>query len=314
MAEKLRIVFMGTPAFAVPAFEALAAAHEIVAVYTQPPRPKGRGQHVQLSPVHEAAKTRGIDVFHPASLKKSPEAVGQFRALKADVAVVAAYGLILPPGVLDAPRFGCLNIHASLLPRWRGASPIQHAIWKGDAQSGVCIMQMEEGLDTGPVISREAIVLDPAMTAPLLHDALAALGARMIKDAAGRLAREQEKLPATAQPAEGATYAPLLKKEDGRIDWNKTAIEIDRQIRALNPWPGVYGFLPGGARLKILAAAPGAGAVTGKPGTLTDAQGHVVCGDGTVLQLLQVQPDNARPMDIKAALNGRALAPGMVLE
>ena len=252
-ARTLRIAFMGTPDFAVPALKSLIdGPHEVVCVYSQPPRPKGRGQKVQPSPVHEAASAHNIPVFTPKSLRRDEAAQMQFLAHDLDVAIVAAYGLLLPPAVLKAPRHGCLNIHASLLPRWRGASPIQHAIWHGDQQSGVALMQMEEGLDTGPVIAMRAVPIHATTTAQSLHDELSALGAVLTAEMLDVLARDGS-LKSIPQDDAGAAYAPLLKKDDGYIDWTKDASSIDRQIRALNPWPGVWTTTPDGKRLKILA-------------------------------------------------------------
>ena len=309
MAKDLRVVFMGTPDFAVPALRAIiGAGFHVVAVYSQPPRPKGRGQKVQPSPVHQAALDAGIRVYNPVSLKKDQGAQAQLAALGADVAVVAAYGLILPRTVLDAPRFGCLNIHASLLPRWRGASPIQHAVWHGDAQSGVAIMQMEEGLDTGPVLAESAVAINDDTTAQMLHDTLAAAGADLIVATLRRIAAGDRLTPAP-QDESRATYAPLLSKDDGRIDWTQDAARIGRQIRALNPWPGVW-TLAGGKRLKILAAVPAQGSFSGAPGTLADRSGHVVCGGGTALRLVTVQPESARPMDAPAAISGKYVVEG----
>ena len=229
MSKKLRIGFMGTPDFALEALKAIhAVGHDVVCVYSQPPRPKGRGHKLQPSPVHEFAEQRGIPVFHPKSLK-SEEAQDQFAAHNLDVAIVAAYGLILPKAVLEAPKMGCINIHASLLPRWRGASPIQRAIWEQDEESGVTLMQMDEGLDTGPEIMKKAVRLDEYETATILHDRLAILGAEMILEALDKLAKNGQ-LPHKEQESEGVTYAHLLKKDDGKINWNQHAEEIDAQI------------------------------------------------------------------------------------
>lgn len=307
--KPLRIVFMGTPDFAVPALRLLARHHEVIAVYSQPPRPKGRGQQVQLSPVHAAAEDMGIPVFNPLSLKKDAAAQGVFAAHDADVAVVAAYGLILPQAVLDAPRLGCLNIHASLLPRWRGASPIQHALWHGDAQSGVGIMQMEAGLDTGPVLAERAVTLHDTTTAQSLHDELAALGGALIGETLHRLAAGETIAP-TPQDAARVTYAPLLHKDDGRVVWAQDALHLDRQIRALNPWPGVWTMTAAGKRMKILQAAPANLSFSVAPGTVADRLGHVACGDGTTLRLIRVQPENGKPMDAAAAINGGHLRDG----
>lgn len=305
----MRIVFMGTPDFAVPALKALVAAgHEVVAVYTQPPRPKGRGQMVQKSPVHVCAEDFGLPVFTPTSFKKEPDAVTAFSAHKADCAVVAAYGLILPQTVLDAPRFGCLNIHASLLPRWRGAAPIQRAIWAGDAQSGITIMQMEAGLDTGLMLLKDSIAITPETTAQKLHDALSTLGGRLIIEA---LAQLQNLAPEQQDDAQ-AIYAHMLRKEDGQINWQQTALEIDRQIRALNPWPGTFTTGPKG-RVKILSAQIDAATTHQPSGLCIDENARIACGGGTILQLLQVQPENTKPMSGADALRGGYLAIGTVL-
>lgn len=306
-AGKLRVVFMGTPDFAVAALRRIVdSGFDVVAVYSQPPRPKGRGQHVQCSPVHEVAAAAGIPVYHPLSLKKDAAARAQFAAHDADVAVVAAYGLILPQEVLDAPRLGCLNIHASLLPRWRGASPIQHAIWKGDAQTGVSIMQMEAGLDTGPVLAARPVEIRDVTTAQGLHDELAALGGALIVTVLERLAAG-ETIDAVAQDDAQSVYAPLLRKEDGMIDWTQEAAAIDRQVRALNPWPGVWTRTGAGARVKILEARVLDEHYTEPPGTLVNRHGDVACGGDTGLRLLSVQPENARAMDLIAAVNGGKL-------
>lgn len=304
---------MGTPDFAVPALERLIASHhEVIAVYSQPPRPKGRGQQVQNSPVHEAAARHDIPVFTPRSLKKDEQARKEFLMLNPDVAVVAAYGLILPKDIIEGPKYGCLNIHGSLLPRWRGASPIQHAIWKGDQESGNCIMKMEEGLDTGPVISRRAVPIRAETTSTSLYGELAALGAAMIHEVIDDIATRGALPPLTPQDDALSTYAPMLKKEDGLIDWNQTATEIDCQIRGLNPWPGVFTMNGKSHRLKVLEAITVSEQTTANPGTIF-AKGLVACGGGTVLKLVKVQPDNAKPMDINGALNGRYVEEGMKL-
>lgn len=310
--SSLRVVFMGTPEFSVPALRMIAdAGFDVVAVYSQPPRPKGRGQQVQKSPVHEAADLLGIPVFTPLSLKKDMDAQKQFAAHDADIAVVAAYGLILPQAVLDAPRYGCLNIHASLLPRWRGASPIQHAIWHGDAESGVGIMQMEAGLDTGPVIAQRAVPIRDTTTAQSLHDELSALGAALMVEILKKTQGEGRQA-ATAQDNTHATYAGLLTKDDGRVDWTRSAADIDRQVRALNPWPGVWTNDGAGKRVKIIAVAPGDTA-SAAAGTVIDRHGHVACGDGRSLRLVTVQPENAKAMDCAAAVNGKYIVPGTML-
>ncbi len=249
----MRLAFMGSPEFAVPALHALhGARHDIRAVYCQPPRPAGRGQALRPCPVHRAAVALGLEVRTPARLRSDAAEHAAFAALDLDAAVVAAYGLILPQPMLDAPRRGCLNIHASLLPRWRGAAPIQAAILAGDAETGITIMQMDAGLDTGPILLAEAVPIADTANAASLHDELAAIGARLV------LRVLAEHPPARPQPAEGATYAPKLTRQDGRIDWTRDAEAIHRQVRALNPWPGTFTRL-GGEMLKVLrrGACPG---------------------------------------------------------
>ncbi len=298
------IVFMGTPPFAVAALDALVkAGHRIVAVYTQPPRPAGRGYAVQKSAVHQYADEHGFAVFTPKSLKKDSDARAAFAALNADVAVVAAYGLILPQDVLDAPKHGCINIHASLLPRWRGAAPIQRAILAGDDTSGVCIMQMEAGLDTGPVLLRDSVAITDHTTATTLHDDLAAMGGRLIVDTMAQL----ETLTPHAQGEEGVTYAHMLSKDDGRIDWTQSARVIERQLRALTPWPGVWCLRSNGQRLKVLAAEIVAGRNDNRAGTVLE-DAIITCGDASLLRLVTVQPENKKAMSARDALNGGHLA------
>ncbi len=304
MTEPLRVAFMGTPDFAVPALAALIdGPHEVVAVYSQPPRPKGRGHKVQPSPVHALAEAHGIPVYTPKSLKKDEVKHAKFKALDLDVAVVAAYGLILPREILEAPKYGCLNIHASLLPRWRGAAPIQYAVWEGDDESGITIMQMEEGLDTGPMIEKRSVKILPTTTAQSLHDELSALGGAMIIDVLDVLA-EKGSLEVEEQDDEFSTYAPMLAKDDGRVDWTQDAAAIDCQIRALNPWPGVWTETLAGKRVKILEAEPVTDRYTEAPGMLVDRTGHVVCGNDTALRLLKIQPESAKAMDVAGAVNG----------
>ncbi len=315
----LRIAFMGTPDFAVPALDALrSSGHEVVCVYTQPPRPKGRGQQVQPSPVHMYADDHGIPVFTPKSLKKEEEQA-EFAGHNLDVAVVAAYGLILPKAILDAPKYGCLNIHASLLPRWRGASPIQHAIWSGDEETGITIMQMDEGLDTGPMLLKRVVKIRPQTTAQSLHDELAGMGSAVIEEVIDKLAAGDGFTPEIQDDAL-STYAPLLTKEDGRVDWNKSAIEIDRQIRALNPWPGVWSEVDG-KRLKIHEAIvtpipdypEHIGSLCGEgdsAGTILDKNGMIVCGGRTILQITRCQPAGAKAMDFISAVNGGYIKSG----
>ncbi len=311
--KKLRIAFMGTPGFSVPALEELIdGPHEIICVYTQPPRPKGRGQHMQPSPIHDVASRYDIPVYTPKSLKKDAHARAEFVALDPDIAIVAAYGLILPKAILEAPRYGCLNIHASLLPRWRGASPIQHAIWKGDTETGITIMQMDEGLDTGAMIEKRAVTIRPQTTAQSLHDELSALGAAMTVKIINALA-EGKAPDSEAQNDQESTYAPLLTKEDGHVDWTQNTQEIDRQIRALTPWPGVWTVNSEDKRLKILAAEPVSEEFFEPPGTVIDHAGHVSCGNGTGLRLITVQPESKKAMDAISAINGGYLMVDEVL-
>lgn len=305
MSKSLRIAFMGTPDFSVPALKKLISSrHKVVCVYSQPPRPKGRGQHVQEGPVHLAALEAGIEVRTPLNFKKD-EDVAAFMALELDVAVVAAYGLILPKSILDAPQYGCLNIHASLLPRWRGAAPIHRAILEGDSESGITIMQMEEGLDTGPMISKKAVAIRATTTAQSLHDMLSAVGSSMIEDVLDTLA-DTGHLEGVVQPEEGMTYAKMLKKEEGCIDWTKPSEVIDRQIRALNPWPGTWCETEGGKRLKILEAEPVMDA-TGAPGKILDDVGTIACGTGG-LRIMKAQPENKSAFHTAELYNGRYLS------
>lgn len=307
----LRIGFMGTPDFAVGALAALCEArYNVVCVYSQPPRPKGRGKKVQPSPVHAYAEDKGLPVYTPVNFK-SEEAKAEFASHNMDVAIVAAYGLILPEAVLDAPTYGCLNIHASLLPRWRGAAPIQYAIWKGDKDTGVTIMQMERGLDTGPMIAKQAVPIAEDTTAPLLHDALSELGAKMIVDVVGQLELKRAMLEAVPQDDALSNYASMLKKEDGIVDWSASAADIDRQIRALNPWPGVW-TQANGKRLKILKAALSPFASQGQEGVVLNKDGDVQTGDG-LIRLITVQPEGKAAMDLASALNGNYLNIGDVL-
>jgi len=300
----MRIAFMGSPDFAVPALQALVTAgHDVVVVYCQPPRPAGRGQAVRKSPVQVAAEALGLPVRTPARLRRDEAAHAAFAALDLDIAVVAAYGLILPEAMLVAPRRGCLNIHASLLPRWRGAAPIQAALLAGDRETGVTIMQMDAGLDTGAMLLRGTVPIGPTTKATDLHDALATMGAAMILQAL-----DTQPTP-IVQPEDGATYAAKLSRDDGRIDWRQDAARLDRQIRALNPWPGTFTSLDG-VVLKVLAAslAPG----TGAPGTVIDADLTIACGQGA-LRLIRVQAPGRAAMAADAFLRGRAVPPGTVL-
>jgi methionyl-tRNA formyltransferase len=279
----------------VPALRALHdAGHEIACVYAQPPRPAGRGHAVTRCPVHEAALALGLVVRTPARVRRDEVEHAWLDSLGLDAAVVAAYGLILPKPMLEAPRLGCLNIHASLLPRWRGAAPIQAAILAGDAETGITIMRMDEGLDTGPMLLREAVPIGVTTTTPELHDVLAELGARMIVHV---LADLPEAVP---QPAEGVTYAPKLTREDGRIDWTTEAAALARRVRALNPWPGTFAHM-GNEVLKILKAEPAA--AHGRPGRVLDARFTVACGAGA-LRLLRVQRSGRPAMSGADCLRG----------
>ncbi len=307
----LRVAFMGTPDFSVPTLKALAeAGHEIAAVYSQPPRPAGRGQKERPSPVQAYAESRGWEVRTPASLK-TPEAQADFAALDLDVAVVVAYGLILPQAILDAPRLGCVNVHASLRPRWRGAAPIQRALLAGDAETGVTIMQMEAGLDTGPMLLKRSLPIARETSAQDLHDALAELGASMINEALDGLAAGT--LTATPQPDEGVTYAEKLDKAEGRLDWSDSAEALDRRIRAFTPWPGAFFEVEGAKgreRVKVLQAE--LCEESGVPGTVLDGQATVACGEGA-LRLKKVQRAGKAPMDAEAWLRGFDLPAGTVL-
>lgn len=295
---------MGSPEFAVPALEALlGAGHEIVAVYGPPPRPAGRGHRLAHAPVAECAARHGLPVRSPARLRANAEEWAAFAALDLDAAVVAAYGLILPPEMLESPRRGCLNIHASLLPRWRGAAPIQAAILADDTETGITIMQMDAGLDTGPILLAEAIPIAPDATAGGLSAMLAEIGARLIVAA---LAANPTPCP---QPAEGASYAPRLARADGRLDWREPASRLARRVRAFDPWPGTFCCF-GRTHLKVLAAETVLGA--GAPGALLDPALTVACGEGA-LRLLSVQPAGKKPMTGAAFLRGAKVAPGLSL-
>lgn len=289
----MRVIFMGTPDFSVPALQAIAARHDVVAVYTQPPRAAGRGQKPRPSPVHRAALDLGLPVLHPEKLR-DPADQDRFAAHQADVAVVVAYGLILPQPILDAPRLGCLNIHASLLPRWRGAAPIHRAILAGDEASGVAIMQMEAGLDTGPVLAETRTPIGPQDTTADLHDRLSRMGADLIVDVLDRLP-----LTATPQPKEGVTYAAKIDKSEARIDWTQPAAQIDRQIRGLSPFPGAWCDIEG-ERVKLLRSRLVQGA--GEPGqVLPDFT--IACGEGAI-QVLTAQRSGKKPMSADDLLRG----------
>jgi methionyl-tRNA formyltransferase len=308
----MRVIFAGTPAFAVPALEALVrAGHRIVLALTQPDRPAGRGLRTASSAVKEAAERHGIPVMQPVSLR-GPAAETPLREAQADVLVVAAYGLILPQAVLDLCPRGALNIHASLLPRWRGAAPIQRALLAGDSASGVCIMQMDAGLDTGPVLLREEVALVPDETAGTLHDKLAAVGARLIVDALDRLARGA--VQATPQPAEGLTYAHKVEKSEARIDWTRDATEIERQVRAFDPFPGAAtGFRGDDVKVWRATLLGDADALPGKVLRVGVEGIDVACGVGG-LRLTELQRAGGKRLSADAFLRGCAIAPGESFE
>jgi methionyl-tRNA formyltransferase len=303
----MRIAFMGTPVFAVRALdEILAEGHAVAAVYTQPPKPRGRGQQLTPSPVHAFAESRGLEVRTPRSMR-DPEAIEQFRALDLDAAVVVAFGQILPREVLEAPRLGCWNLHASLLPRWRGAAPIQRAIMAGDAETGVQVMRMSEGLDEGPVLASERVAIASDDTAATLHDKLAAVGAELMGGALRALAAGPVALQEQAE--EGVTYAKKITPAEARIDWERPAVEVDRHIRGLSPFPGAWfeALTPKGpVRVKALMSqvAPGAGA----PGEMLKGDGfRVACGQAAV-RLLRVQREGKGPQDGEEFLRGMTMA------
>lgn len=302
----MRLVFAGTPDFAVTALDALqAAGHQIVGVFTQPDRPAGRGQKLTPSPVALRAQALGLPVFKPERLR-TPEQQQPLRDLAPELMVVVAYGLLLPQAVLDIPLHGCLNIHASLLPRWRGAAPIQRAIEAGDCESGVTIMRMDAGLDTGPMLLRESVAITPDTTAALLHDQLAQIGAALIVEALARLQRDE--LPEQPQPAEGATYAKKLSKEEARIDWGQAAEDIARRIRAFNPVPVAWTEL-GGERLRLFDARAEETPSDSAPGTILDAGSagvRVATGRGTLL-LRQIQWPGGKPLPAAQVVQGRRL-------
>jgi len=303
----LRLIFMGTPEFSVPTLlELVAHGHEIAAVYTRAAKPAGRGMKLQPTPVEQEARRLGIAVMTPTTLK-TPEALEQFRAHDADAAVVVAYGMILPQAILDAPKLGCFNLHASLLPRWRGAAPIQRAIMAGDAETGVMVMKMDAGLDTGDVAMAERIAITDAMTASDLHDALARLGGDLMVRALGAL--ERGRLQLTKQSDDGVTYAAKIDKSEARIDWNQPARAVLRHIHGLSPFPGAWCEMPlDGApvRVKILRCAIADGA--GASGQLLDDRLAVACGEGS-LRILELQRAGKAPMKAEDFLRGTPLKP-----
>ncbi len=305
----LRLIFMGTPDFAVPTLLELAAhGHDIVAVYTREAKPAGRGMKLQPTPVAQAAAELGIPVLTPTTLKTA-EAEAEFRSFEADAAVVVAYGMILPQAILDAPAMGCYNLHGSLLPRWRGAAPINRAIMTGDLESGVMVMKMDVGLDTGAVAMAERLAITDTMTALDLHDALAPLGADLMVRAMGGL--ERGGLQLTAQSDDGVTYAAKIDKAEARIDWSRDARSVLRHIHGLSPFPGAWCELPGEGepvRLKLLRVALADGKASAAPGDVLDDQLTIACGEGAI-RIIELQRAGKQPMKAVDFLRGTPLAP-----
>jgi len=304
----LRLIFMGTPAFSVPTLQALVASHhQVVAVYSQPPRPSGRGHHIHKSAIHQFAESCGIPVFVPSTLK-SPQEHEIFASHHADAAIVIAYGLMLPQPILDSPRLGCINVHASLLPRWRGAAPIQRAIEAGDHQTGITIMKMDAGMDTGPMLLSKSTPITDQTTATQLHDTLSEMGGPLLIEALEGYAAGT--LHPTPQPLEGITYARKLLREEGQLDWRTSAQTCFRRIRAFTPWPGVW-FEHNGIKLKVLDAEiiP---TLRGEPGTILDDQLTIACGE-EALRLKTLQRPGGAALDTKAFLRGYPLPIGTVL-
>lgn len=307
----LNVVFMGTPAFSVPVLDALVnAGHRIVAVYSQPPRPAGRGMELTKSPVHARAESLGLDVRTPRTLKDAAEQTA-FADLKADVAVVVAYGLLLPKAVLDAPKHGCLNLHGSLLPRWRGAAPIERAVMAGDQETGVEVMHMAEGLDTGPVALTARVEIGPDETSGHLRERLSILGADLMAEALVQL--EAGALPSIPQSDDGVLYAAKIQKAETRIDWSKPAAEVHNHLRGLSPAPGAWCEMPIGSKLervKILATTMAEG--SGQPGEVLDGALTIACGSGAI-RLVTLQKAGGKPVDATAFMRGTALAVGTIL-
>jgi methionyl-tRNA formyltransferase len=302
----LRLAFMGTPDFAVPTLaELIAQGHDIAAVYSQPPRPKGRGMALEPGPVHKFAAGAGLPVRTPLSLKGEAEQA-EFAALNIDAAIVVAYGLLLPKAILDAPALGCFNLHGSLLPRWRGAAPIQRAVMAGDAETGVMVMQMEEGLDTGPVLMAERVPVGRKTSGELATE-LSRLGADLMVRALGAL--ERGAVTPVPQSADGVTYAKKILKDEARIDWTKSAVEIDCLVRGISPFPGAWTEV-NGERLKVLYAEPANG--SGAPGTALDDALTIACGSGA-LRLRKVQRAGGKAMDADDLLKGFAVPRGTLL-
>jgi methionyl-tRNA formyltransferase len=305
----MRVVFMGTPDFSVPTLtEIVSSGHEVVAVYTRAPKPAGRGQEERKSPVHLAAEGFGLPVFTPKSLKGEAEQI-VFASHDADVAIVVAYGLLLPRPILEAPQLGCLNLHGSLLPRWRGAAPIQRAVMEGDRQTGVMVMQMEEGLDTGPVGLGEVIPIGPDMTSGELHDVMMRIGADLMGRALAAL--ERGSLDFTPQPEEGAVYAKKIEKAESRIDWSRSAVDVHNHIRGLSPFPGAWFEIElGGKPVRVKALRSTMGEGEGAPGTILGDL-TIACGSGAV-RLMQVQREGKGAMDAATFLRGAGTLPQAV--
>lgn len=301
----MKVIFMGTPEIAANILRIVAQHHQIVCAYTQPPRPAGRDMKLRPSDVQQVAEELGIPVKHPISLK-TPEAQSEFQSFNADIAVVCAYGLILPQTILDAPKLGCYNIHASLLPRWRGAAPIQRAIEAGDAESGITIMRMDAGLDTGDILLQQSTPITPDTTAGELHDTLMRMGGDLI------LRALQDQPSPIPQPAEGITYAEKIRKEETRIDWNKPAHIIERTIRAFNPYPATY-FTYNSDRIRVFGAEVEQTDTDAIPGTVLDDNLLIACGRRTALRLLQLQRAGKKPMSATELLNGWQLPKGTKL-
>ncbi|NWG15332.1 MAG: methionyl-tRNA formyltransferase [Chloroflexi bacterium] len=304
-----KVVFMGTPDFSVPTLQTLIEHHDVIGVVTQPDRPAGRSQQLQVSPVKLLAQAAGIPVFQPEKIRR-PEAIAELRRWTPDVYIVAAFGQILPQAVLDIPPYGSINVHASLLPRWRGAAPIQAAIRAGDTETGITIMKMDAGLDTGPMLSQRAIPIMPDETGQSLHDRLAQLGAELLNETLpGYLSGD---IPPQPQPASGVTYAPQIKKEEGMIDWSLNAGAIERLVRAFTPWPGTYTFWKG-QQLKILSGAAREG--TGEPGRVIGTPDGLAVGTGRGLFYpAQVQLAGRKAMPIQAFVKGQPALVGSLLE
>lgn len=307
----MKLVFMGTPDFAVPALQALIdSEHEIVAVYSQPPRPAGRGHKQRPSPVHKLAEKQAIPVYTPASLK-SEDVQGQFRQHQADIAVVAAYGLLLPPAILEAYPYGCINLHPSALPRWRGAAPIQHTIMAGDTETAMCIMQMDVGLDTGDILLQEQVIIEDTMTAGQLHDLMAGLGATMALQTLEGL--EQGAIIPTPQSENLVTYAKKINKAERMINWNQPAQKIRNLIRGLNPYPGAC-MIYNGEMIRILEAELCKNSVDASPGTVINQELMIACDDQQIIALKQLQRPGKKPLAREEFLRGFSIPEGTVLE